>query len=307
MRTVVELREIEVFLVLVEELHFGRTAERLRLSPSRISQTVRVLERRVDGRLFERTSRKVVLTPLGQRLSDGLRTPFEEIHRVMRSLGEVGEVGGEVRISVANRVCAGPLFIEILKTFETTHPDCRTVVREETTLDGLDRLRRREADVMIAWQPMGQADMTVGPVVSRQSRVLLVRRDHHLVRRGYAIVEDLAECDLPDGGGVPTATLDAFMPPTTPSGRPIRRRYAQTTLTEAVWRIAMGLMAHPTVETSPQFYDHPDIVALPLQGLPPLESALIWATGRETPLIHAFAQAVTEVRRRSAAAIDGAT
>ncbi|WP_142056608.1 helix-turn-helix domain-containing protein [Pseudonocardia kunmingensis] len=41
------MREIETFLVLAEELHFGRTAERLYLSTSRVSQTVRAMELRV--------------------------------------------------------------------------------------------------------------------------------------------------------------------------------------------------------------------------------------------------------------------
>jgi hypothetical protein len=43
----VELREIRTFLVLAEELHFGRTAERLLVTPSRVSQTIRTLEARV--------------------------------------------------------------------------------------------------------------------------------------------------------------------------------------------------------------------------------------------------------------------
>jgi hypothetical protein len=41
-----ELREIRTFLTLAEELHFGRTAERLIITPSRVSQTIRTLEAR---------------------------------------------------------------------------------------------------------------------------------------------------------------------------------------------------------------------------------------------------------------------
>ena len=48
-----ELREIRMFLTLAEELHFGRTAERLGITPSRVSQTIRTLEARLGGRLFE--------------------------------------------------------------------------------------------------------------------------------------------------------------------------------------------------------------------------------------------------------------
>ncbi len=50
--------ELECFLVLAEELHFGRTADRLRLSRARVSQLIQKLERRVGAPLFTRTSRR---------------------------------------------------------------------------------------------------------------------------------------------------------------------------------------------------------------------------------------------------------
>jgi hypothetical protein len=61
-----EIREVEIFLVMAEELHFRRAADRLYLSPSRVSQAVRALEDRVGARLFDRTNRWVRLTPLGE-------------------------------------------------------------------------------------------------------------------------------------------------------------------------------------------------------------------------------------------------
>jgi DNA-binding transcriptional LysR family regulator len=58
-----ELRDIEIFLALAEELHFGRTAERLHVSQARVSQAIKKQERRIGGTLFERSSRQVRLTP----------------------------------------------------------------------------------------------------------------------------------------------------------------------------------------------------------------------------------------------------
>ena len=59
------MREIECFLVLAEELHFGRTGERLFISQSRVSQLISALERRIGTRLVVRTSRRVHLTEFG--------------------------------------------------------------------------------------------------------------------------------------------------------------------------------------------------------------------------------------------------
>ncbi|MFD0526058.1 LysR family transcriptional regulator [Kitasatospora arboriphila] len=60
-----EFRDIEIFLVLAEELHFGRAAERLRVSQARVSQALKKQERRIGAVLFERTSRTVRLTDVG--------------------------------------------------------------------------------------------------------------------------------------------------------------------------------------------------------------------------------------------------
>src|SRR5690606_25147381 len=58
----VHVQQIECLIVLSEELHFGRAAERLGYSRSRVSQLVAALERRVGVRLVQRTSRRVALT-----------------------------------------------------------------------------------------------------------------------------------------------------------------------------------------------------------------------------------------------------
>ncbi|MET8301151.1 LysR family transcriptional regulator [Micromonospora sp. NPDC005211] len=72
-----ERYEIETFLTLAEELHFGRTGERLRVSTGRVSHVVRKLERRIGAPLFERTSRVVRLTPIGVRLA-GTRSSLRD-------------------------------------------------------------------------------------------------------------------------------------------------------------------------------------------------------------------------------------
>ncbi|WP_369688704.1 helix-turn-helix domain-containing protein [Actinomadura kijaniata] len=58
--------------MLAEELRFGRTAERLHVTPSRVSHAIKKAERRIGGPLFEHTSRTVRPTPLGERLRDDL-------------------------------------------------------------------------------------------------------------------------------------------------------------------------------------------------------------------------------------------
>jgi DNA-binding transcriptional LysR family regulator len=75
----VDVAQLEAFLVIAEELHFGRAAQRLHVSQPRVSRLIASLERQVGGRLFERTSRKVTLTPLGEQLRDELGAAYTQM------------------------------------------------------------------------------------------------------------------------------------------------------------------------------------------------------------------------------------
>jgi DNA-binding transcriptional LysR family regulator len=294
----VEWREIEVFLTLADELHFGRTAERLYLSQARVSQTVRALESRVGGRLFERTSRQVSLTPLGERLRDDLRPGYEQILRAFASARDSTRgISGVLRVGVVSLVVGGPHLTGIMQRFETEHPLCEISVVDSSTTTCLDHIRDGQLDIVAAYLPLAQPGLTIGPVLARQERALLVPDDHPLARRGHADAEDLADLVLCQYPGMPDETRDALVPPRTPSGRPTRRIVLDTvhgpvTLLSA---IARGVLCHPTVTRFSEAYHHPGITPIPLHGLPPLESALVWNTSRESAAIRAFVMCATEI------------
>src|SRR5436305_14849521 len=102
--------EIEVFLVLAEELHFGRTAERLRLPQPRVSRLVASLERRAGGALFERTSRRVRLTPLGEQLAGRLRPAYAQLTAALdEARAAARQAVGAVRIGFSPTSNMAPL------------------------------------------------------------------------------------------------------------------------------------------------------------------------------------------------------
>jgi DNA-binding transcriptional LysR family regulator len=221
MWSTVELREIRVFLTVADELHFGRAGARLGITPSRVSQTIRGLETRVGGRLFDRTSRRVVLTPLGEEFLrrigpafDGMREAFEETRQIATG------VAGELRLSMYTPVNGGPHLTEIIKTFEARYPACHVVVTDTSARrDQFAWLRRNYVDLLAIRLPVPHPDVTVGPVLSREPRIVAVAADHPLGGEGIRRPRRARGLHAL-GGGDATTRLQGELPSGTHAGRP---------------------------------------------------------------------------------------
>jgi DNA-binding transcriptional LysR family regulator len=293
----VELREVRVFLALAEELHYGRTAERLELTPSRVSQIVRVLEARIGGRLFDRTSRRVTLTPEGERLRSEIAAPYVALlGAVERAHERLQQVAGELRLGLLFPSSGGPRLTQIVELFESRHPGAQLSIREVRFDDPLGPLRRGEIDVMACRLPIEQPDLAVGPILSSDARIVAVATGHPLATRASVSVEDLADYEAHDAGNrLPREYLDTLIPPQTPSGREIRRRHMPTpSPSQVLATVATGAIVHPTISSFPDHFRHPGVTFVPIRDLPPMRSGLVWRKARETAAVRAFASAAAE-------------
>jgi DNA-binding transcriptional LysR family regulator len=94
----VELRRLWYFVAVAEELHFGRAAERLHMSQSPLSRSIRELERELGLVLFVRTTRRVELTPAGEALLDRARRALAEVERAVDEARHAAETQKEVSV-----------------------------------------------------------------------------------------------------------------------------------------------------------------------------------------------------------------
>ncbi|MEU8079593.1 LysR family transcriptional regulator [Catellatospora citrea] len=289
-----ELRDIEIFLTLAEELHFGRTAERLHLSQARVSQSIKQQERRIGGALFERTSRSVHLTPLGARLRDRLDAGYREI---MAGIDEAtattrGQVG---TLTLGTMATDHQQIAAVLDLFRQRHPQCEVRIREILPSDPFTALRAGRVDVGLVWLPVDEPDLAVGPNLHTEPLVLAVAPDHPLVGRDRVEMEDLGDFPVvwPDGP-IPDYVWEAHTPSVTPAGRPIQRGLPVATLEEALTAISAGDVISPVGSHAAATRVRRDVTFLPITDGPVLQYSLVWRTAAETALVRAFVQAAED-------------
>jgi DNA-binding transcriptional LysR family regulator len=299
---VMDTAEIEVFLVLAEELHFGCTAERLRLPPPRVSRLIATLERRAGGALFERTTRQVRITPLGAELCAQLQPAWSQLTGALDAARQAARgVVGQLRVGFTVTT-GGDALTRLVDAFESRRHDSRVTLVEHQAFQGAwdlwGPLRAGESDVLLDWLAVEEPDLTAGPAIDYRARVLAVARGHRLAGQPSVSAEELAlerVARLPPS--FPQAQADAIIPPCTPSGRPIPRAEPVHSFHELPSLVARGLIVHPTM-TGISLLQRDDIALIPICDLPPLPLGLIWCTAHENARIRAFAATATTLAPR---------
>jgi DNA-binding transcriptional LysR family regulator len=297
----VEQRQIEIFLMLADELHFGRAAERLHVSTARVSQTIKKLERRVGAPLFERTSRRVELTPIGRSLSDELRPAYQQIHDAIdRAKAAAGGVRGTLRVGFIG-AATGKFVLEVAEVFQVEHPNCEVQFHEKHFGAGLGPLRGGEFDMLLAAVPVfgaREADLIGGSVLFEGDRMLAVSARHPFARRPSVSFADLAATKvLRTTLAVPDYWDHALVPQHTPEGRPVERGPSFTTAQEMLALVGAGFGTYPVPTQATSYHARPDIAYVPIHDAPPYQWRLIWLSAAETAKIRAFNQAAATLAK----------
>jgi DNA-binding transcriptional LysR family regulator len=291
----VELRDIEIFLTLADELHFGRTAERLHVTQARVSQAIKKQERAIGAELFERTSRVVRLTPVGEQLRAELAAGYRQIQvAIDGAAAAVRGISGTVRVGFSGPWC-GDLIVKAAEVFRDRYPACAVQSVERMLADRFGPLRTGEIDLQLTELPADEPDIVNGPIMFRERRALQVPLGHPLAARKSLTLEDYGDCDVIIPANVPDYFLDYHVPRRTPSGRPIRRAQAACSFQEVQSLIGAGKGVQPTSLRAVDYHSRPDTVIVPFDDAPPIECGFTWLAAGDTPKIQAFVRTVLDV------------
>ncbi|TMR04835.1 LysR family transcriptional regulator [Actinomadura soli] len=291
-----ERHEVEAFLTLAEELHFGRTAERLHVSTARISQTIAKLERRVGVPLFDRTSRRVELTAVGRRLYEDVRPAWDQINAAVDQAVSTGRgLTGTLRAAFVG-AAAGQLLAGVTELFRTRHRDCDVRLREAQIGDAIPWLRDGDVDIALDTFPVDEPGIVSGPVLVSEARMLAVPSGHPFARRETVSVEDLARTKLLQlPGSLPESLRNDRTPQNTPAGRPIEPGPSASTLNELLTLVGAGHGVFPVGAQTRRYYARPDVAYVLLDDAPPVRWGLLWRSDGTTARVRAFAQAAHDL------------
>ncbi|NBH12122.1 LysR family transcriptional regulator [Amycolatopsis sp. SID8362] len=290
-----ELRDIEIFLTLAEELHFGRTAERLHVSQARISQAIGHQERRLGALLFDRANRRVVrLTPVGRQLRDDLRPVYADLRDSLE------------RARLAARGITAVLRVGVLPhnghdlrphwdAFRSRHPQWNLRIQYAPFVDPFAGLRRGDVDVLVAWLPVEEADLTVGPVLFTEPRVIAVAGEHELAGRPSVSLDMISHFRFPSIASAPAYWIDSYLPPRTPQGRPIERGPLVRNNEQVLALVSVGEIVTPYPRHMSRYGVRPDIAYLPIRDIDAIAYALVWQSESENDLIRALARTIGDI------------
>ena len=288
----VELRDIEIFLTLAEELHFSRTADRLHITQARVSQSIKKQERQIGALLFQRTSRSVRLTPLGEQLHRELGAGYRQIMEGIAAATTAAARGTDV-LTVGTMGPHSWMLRDAVALFRARHPAATVQFREIQPPAPLELLRSGDVDVAVLCLPVDEPDLTVGPLVHTGQVLLMAGTTHPYAQRDAILLEDLADRRIPGGRALPAYTEVGLAPLGTSAGRPLPRGPEVPTWQEVLATVAAGQSVAAVSAEAADFYPWPNLVFIPVVDAPPCRWALVWRTAEETPLVRTFAGAFT--------------
>jgi DNA-binding transcriptional LysR family regulator len=203
----VELRQLEAFVAVATELHFGRAAERLHIAAPTLSDLIRRLERELGTPLFTRSTRQVVLTSAGAELLTRAKVILDEAAAAKAAIRRVvGGEAGTVRLGITPPA-APVLAPHLINLFTAEAPQVTVELRRMWLPELLDAVVTGAIDVALTCGPVPEPAGIATEVFCAEPLMVGLRPGHRLASRDTIALADLAHEVL---GTAPQALFPAW-------------------------------------------------------------------------------------------------
>ncbi|MCT1683650.1 LysR substrate-binding domain-containing protein [Corynebacterium appendicis] len=189
------LAQIRTFVTIAEHRHFGTAANQLQISQPSLSQALVALESGLGIQLIERSTRKVIVTPVGERLLPYAQATLEAADSfVQHSRGAQGVLTGQLTLGIIPTI-APYLLPELLRAAQERYPDLEPKIVEETTPALMDQLRNGQLDAALIAFPTGTTGLDEIPLYT-EDFAIAVAEGHPMAGRDDVTLSELDALDM---------------------------------------------------------------------------------------------------------------
>ncbi|WP_298432399.1 LysR substrate-binding domain-containing protein [uncultured Jannaschia sp.] len=280
-----DLKQLRIVVVLAEELHFGRAADRLHLAQPALSARLRALEEDLGVDLFARNSRTVALTRAGEAILPEALAALAHADAAVHAARDASNTGTLLKIAGIDSATAG-LLPQIVRRFRKTH-DVEVRIEEMLSASALYALEHRAADLAFSRNPGDEAAF-IARLVLREPLVCILPTDDPLAGQDSVRLEEIAprRLVLPTRAHRPllAATLEAWF---AAGGHTLRLAQAanERHMIMAMVAAGLGLSIAPAWIAN---FGGADTVVRPIEGAPRVDTYAVWRRGERFDPLDAF-------------------
>jgi len=275
--TDLEVRELQYFLAVAEELHFRRAAERLRIAQPALSKSIQRLEARLGVRLFDRTNRRVLLTRAGEALFASGPHALSSMTAAAESAQRAGRGDDHLRL-VFKPGGDGGLLSRILGAYAAAPGALDVDLLFSSGTERSDYLRDGRADVGLLYVPFDDLNGLLYETLLVEGRVAVLPLGHRLADRPRLRLSDLDGEVQPRWKGLPSSTS---------------RGPEVSDVSELGYLVSTGraaaILPASLVQPVPE-----GTVSVPVEDAPTSRIVIAWAAHDTRPLVHSFVVAASD-------------
>ena len=187
-----ELRLLEYFITVCNELHFTKAAEKLGISQPTLSQQIKVLEGRVDVPLFFRSGKKIHITEEGKILLKYAKRVFSELDQ---AIVEINQLRGIQRGKLTIGCSGNHLLYPYMISFHEKYPNIELSIHDTTTKETINRILDRDFDLGIVYLPVEHTQLKTIRLFSRDLSVV-VSNKHPFANKKEIQLKELQKSPL---------------------------------------------------------------------------------------------------------------
>lgn len=186
------LRQLRAFLAVAQESSMTRAAEKLHLTPSALSMLVRGMEDDLGVRLFDRTTRRLVLTEAGVQFLPTVEQVFSQLEAGIAALQNNQQIkAGRLHLA-ASPLLASALFPQVIASFRLLNPQIKVSLMDAPVASLPELVRRGEVDLAVCTASSDMSDLLATPVYT-DKLMLVCPRAHRLAQFREVEWQDLLD------------------------------------------------------------------------------------------------------------------